>query len=63
MVEREKVCRTCRLFVGGDKCPLCGESNFSKSWKGTVIINDPAGSDIAKKLNLTAKGRYCLWVK
>jgi DNA-directed RNA polymerase subunit E" len=63
MVEREKVCRTCRLFVSGEKCPLCGESSFSKSWKGTVIINDPQGSDIAQKLGLTAKGRYCLWVK
>jgi DNA-directed RNA polymerase subunit E" len=61
--ERSKVCRNCRLFVEGGECPHCGESNFSRSWKGTVIINDPKGSEIAGKLGMTKKGRYCLWVK
>jgi RNA polymerase subunit RPABC4/transcription elongation factor Spt4 len=63
MVEREKVCRTCRLFVQGDKCPLCGEANFSKSWKGTITVHDPAASEIAQKLGIKTKGRYCIWVK
>ncbi len=63
MSERVKVCRNCRLFVEGDKCPLCGESNFSKSWKGTAMIKDPNGSEIAKKLEIKGKGKYCIWVK
>ena len=63
MTEREKVCRNCRLFVKSDVCPICNESNFSRSWKGTAIINDPANSDIAKTLKITTKGKYCLWVK
>ena len=63
MTEREKVCRNCRLFVEGDKCPICGESNFSKSWKGVVMIKDPKDSEIAQKLDLKARGKYCLWVK
>ena len=63
MTERRKVCRNCRLFVSGDSCPICGESNFSHSWKGVVMINDPADSEIAKALGITAKGKYCLWVK
>ena len=24
MVERERVCRKCRLFVKGHECPQCG---------------------------------------
>jgi RNA polymerase subunit RPABC4/transcription elongation factor Spt4 len=63
MRERGKVCRNCRLFVEGDVCPLCNESNFSRSWKGMVIINDPEGSAIAKTIGVTKKGKYCLWVK
>lgn len=63
MTEREKVCRNCRLFVRGDVCPNCNESNFSRSWKGITIINDPADSEIAKTLRITTKGKYCLWVK
>ena len=63
MVERGKVCRNCKLFVEGDSCPQCGESNFSRSWKGVVIINDPNGSEIAQHLEITKKGKYTLWVK
>lgn len=63
MSQRRKVCRNCRLFVTGSSCPLCNESNFSHSWKGMVIINDPNESEIAKKLGITQKGTYCLWVK
>jgi RNA polymerase subunit RPABC4/transcription elongation factor Spt4 len=63
MTEREKVCRNCRLFVKSDSCPICNESNFSRSWKGMAIINDPTGSEIAKVLGVKMKGKYCLWVK
>lgn len=61
--HRAKVCKNCKLFVDGDQCPQCNESNFSHSWKGTVMINDPNGSEIAQFLKITAKGKYCLWVK
>ena len=63
MAEREKVCRTCRLFVEGNVCPLCNGTNFSRSWKGMVIIKNPVESEIAKTLGITTKGKYCLWVK
>ncbi len=63
MVERGKVCRECKLFVDGDVCPHCNESNFSRSWKGVVMVNDPNDSEIAQKLEITKKGKYCLWVK
>jgi len=62
MVQREKVCRTCKTFVHDSKCPLCNQSNFSRSWKGFVVIQNPE-SDLAKELGITTPGRYCLWVR
>ncbi|RLJ07311.1 MAG: DNA-directed RNA polymerase subunit E'' [Candidatus Aenigmatarchaeota archaeon] len=63
MVGKEKVCRSCKLFVKGDVCPLCQGKDFSKSWKGVAHILDPENSEIAKVLGIKAPGKYCLWVK
>ena len=60
---REKVCKTCRRFVKGPKCPVCNQSNLTSGWKGVVVINNPADSEIAKTLGVTAPGKYCLTVK
>jgi DNA-directed RNA polymerase subunit E" len=63
MTQKEKVCRNCRRFVKEVKCPICNQSNFSRSWKGIVIINDPADSEVAQVLGITVPGKYCLWAK
>lgn len=63
MAGREKVCRKCKRFVSGSVCPVCNQSNFSRSWKGVVIINDPQGSEIAQTLGIKVPGKYCIWVK
>ncbi|MBU0953152.1 MAG: DNA-directed RNA polymerase subunit E'' [Nanoarchaeota archaeon] len=63
MSSRDKVCRSCKVFVKGDMCPLCNQANFSRSWKGVIIVVDPNESEIAKLLEIKAPGRYCLWVK
>ena len=63
MAQREKVCRNCRLFVKGSICPLCKQSQFSRSWKGIVVINDPQGSEVAHVMGITAPGKYAIWVK
>ena len=60
---RDKVCVNCKLFVKGDKCPICNMSSFSRTWKGVVFIKDPQNSEVAKLLNLTVPGKYCLWAK
>lgn len=59
----EKVCRGCRRFVTGTVCPACRTANFSRTWKGVLIVNDPNGSDVAKLCGINAPGKYCLWVK
>lgn len=60
---KEKVCKHCKLFVKGDKCPLCQMSAFSRVWKGIIYIRDPANSEAAQLLHLTAPGKYTLWTK
>ena len=61
MVER--ACRKCRLIVVGDVCPVCKESELTKSWEGHIIIVDPEHSEVAKAIGATVPGRYALKVK
>jgi DNA-directed RNA polymerase subunit E" len=63
MVEKEKVCKLCKRFVEDEECPACRAKEFTKTWKGIVIVNDPNESEIAKLLGITAPGRYAIWVK
>lgn len=72
-----KVCHRLvdKVVVAGDKkkgeakggadenvCPMC-HSPTSKTWQGYVIIQDPKRSRIARKMNITAPGKYALKVR
>ena len=60
---KAKVCKKCKIFVTGNQCPICKtNNNFSENWKGKMVIIDPVKSEIAKKLNITAKGDYTIKV-
>jgi len=58
-----KVCKKCKLFVDGQQCPICHNSNFSESWKGRIIVTDPSKSEIAKKIGIEVKGVYAIKVR
>lgn len=59
----EKACRNCKtVFDEGSLCPVCKGANITRTWKGTVVVFD-IESDVAKKLGITAPGKYALWVK
>ena len=60
---KKKACKKCKIFVQGDKCPICNNSNFSTSWNGRIYIIDPLKSNIAKKMGLEAKGEYAIKIK
>ena len=62
-LEKQKVCRKCKRIVLEDKCPVCAVAEFSRTWKGVVLVNDPKGSEIASLLDLKVPGKYALWVK
>ncbi|MDD5178441.1 MAG: DNA-directed RNA polymerase subunit E'' [Candidatus Nanoarchaeia archaeon] len=58
-----KVCRKCKLFVTGDKCPLCQSDEFTDNWQGRLNILDSSKSEIAKKLKINIKGEYAIKIR
>lgn len=59
----KKVCKNCRIFVEGDKCLICQNSNFTDSWKGRLNIIDANKSLIAQKIGIKFKGEYAIKVR
>jgi len=59
----DKACRMCHSVSAGPVCPNCKSTNLSTDWTGIVYILDPEGSVIAKKLEVTKKGKYALRVR
>ncbi len=59
----KKACKKCKIFVEGDKCPLCQGNQFSTNWRGRIYILDAQKSDLAKIIGLEAKGDYALKVR
>jgi DNA-directed RNA polymerase subunit E" len=51
------------MIVKGDVCPVCNSSDLSGDWSGYVIVLDPEGSAIAKRLNIKQGGKYALKVR
>ncbi|MFA5141383.1 MAG: transcription elongation factor subunit Spt4 [Candidatus Woesearchaeota archaeon] len=62
-MSKKKICKTCKLFVDGDKCPICNNSNFASAFNGRMYILDPNRSEIAKKIGIKAKGEYAIKIK
>jgi len=44
-------------------CPNCKSSNLSDDWSGLVVIVEPSTSEVAKRMGITAPGRYALRVR
>ena len=59
----KKACNNCKIFVAGEKCPICNGSDLSESWKGRIYIFDAERSEIAKKLEIKRKGEYAIKTK
>jgi len=59
---KKKACKTCKIFVDGDECPICKGSQFVTNWKGRLFILDANKSEIAKKTGAKVKGEYAIKV-
>jgi len=58
-----KACKQCNfLSENMDVCPRCG-GQTSKEWQGFVAVIDFEKSEIAKRMGITANGRYALKVR
>lgn len=60
---KKKFCKKCKIMVEGNKCPICGGTDFTTNFKGRIYIIDPEKSEIAKKINATIEGEYALKVR
>lgn len=59
----DKACKNCRFISNGPVCPNCKSTNLSDDWSGLVVIIDPSTSDVAKRMEIKASGRYAIRVR
>lgn len=59
---KERACKECGRISNLDICVVC-KAHTSTDWLGYVSIIDPENSAVAKKLNITAKGKFALRVR
>ncbi|MCL1811229.1 MAG: DNA-directed RNA polymerase subunit E [Methanomassiliicoccaceae archaeon] len=57
-----RACKQCNFLSEMDACPRCG-GQTSKEWQGFIAVVDFERSDIAKRMGITANGRYALKVR
>ena len=58
----KKACRSCkRIILKGSVCPVCKSTDLTASFQGSVVIFD-VESEIAKRLGITAPGKYAIKV-
>jgi len=62
-MAKKKTCKKCKIFVDGDKCPICKGNQFSTLWQGRIYILDPEKSLIAEKIELKNKGEFAIKVR
>ncbi|MBC8501168.1 MAG: DNA-directed RNA polymerase subunit E'' [DPANN group archaeon] len=60
---KKKACKTCKIFVDGDICPICKKSSFSTNWQGRIHFLDTKRSMIAHEMGVDVKGEYSIKVR
>ena len=60
MVLKEKSCLNCRTIYHGDKCPKCGETPASDSFKGRVHVFDSENSEMAENMGINSNGEFSI---
>ncbi len=62
MASKLKACKQCSFISGEDSCPRCG-GETTREWQGYLAITDYTKSEIAKRMDIKANGRYALKVR
>ena len=57
-----KACKQCSFISEDDVCPRCG-GQTSKEWQGFLSGIDFEKSEIAKRMGISANGKYALKVR
>lgn len=61
-VPKLKACKECSFLDEADICPRCG-GQMSAEWRGFLAVTDFEKSEIAKRMGISANGRYALKVR
>lgn len=61
-VPKLKACKECSFLDEADICPRCG-GQMSVEWRGFLAVTDFEKSEIAKRMGISANGRYALKVR
>jgi len=63
MAVKEKSCLNCKSIYTDEKCPKCGETPASESFKGRIHVFNPDKSEIANKLDIHKEGEFAIKTK
>lgn len=58
-----KACKQCRAIYESGKCPQCGSSEITDSFKGKIYVKNPDESEVAQKLGIKKKGLFAIRLK
>lgn len=59
-VQKDKICKECKLMTTEEVCPNCNSKNFVDKHKGKVIMFNNNESIIATKAKTTGNGKFAL---
>ena len=57
---KQKACKRCNRIFEEEKCPGCGSTEFTDSFKGRVMVINTEKSEIENKLKLKDKGAFAV---
>lgn len=62
MADKYKVCKECGFLndLKVKECTNCSSNQFLDKYKGRVIVFDSDSSEVAKRLEISANGKYAL---
>jgi RNA polymerase subunit RPABC4/transcription elongation factor Spt4 len=60
MVQKEKSCLNCRTIYIGDKCPKCGGTQASETFKGRIHIFNAKKSELAANMKINSDGEFAI---
>ncbi|MFH1452189.1 MAG: transcription elongation factor subunit Spt4 [archaeon] len=60
MAAKEKSCLNCRAIYLGAKCPSCGETPASETFKGRIHIFNAKKSEMAERMEINKEGEFAI---
>lgn len=62
-MAKEKACLHCKRIYIGERCPNCGETQATDSFKGKIIVFNSRESEMAYNMKINADGEFAIKTK